>query len=383
MAGKITLSAIKADVGGYVGHTTVHPELLESCRKSLDDARGRGVLIDFEVGAVGDDVHLLMTHTRGVDDPKIHALAWNAFVAATEVAKRLKLYGAGQDLLSDAFAGNVRGMGPGCAEMEFVERRSEPILVFRADKCAPGAWNLPLYRMFADPFNTAGLVIDPAMHGGFGFVVLDLIEGTEITLNAPEQLYDLLMLLGSTSHYVVSRVIRRSDGEIAAAASTSRLSLIAGKYVGKDDPVLVVRCQSGLPAVGEALEPFAFPHLVTGWMRGSHNGPLMPCAFADAVCGRFDGPPRVLAAGFQVADGKLIGPRDMFADPGFDRARTMANEIADYLRRHGPFEPHRLPESEMEYTTMPALLERLRDRFVNVTSPGKRPPAVHAPPHGK
>ncbi|WP_420847180.1 fructose 1,6-bisphosphatase [Nonomuraea basaltis] len=33
---------------------------------------------------------------------------------------------------------------------------------------------------------------------------------------------------------------------------------MAGKYVGKDDPVMIVRCQSGLPAVGEVLEPFTF-----------------------------------------------------------------------------------------------------------------------------
>jgi len=40
--------------------------------------------------------------------------------------------------------------------------------------------------------------------------------------------------------------------------------------------VAIVRAQSGLPALGEVLEPFAFPHLVSGWMRGSHNGPIMP-----------------------------------------------------------------------------------------------------------
>lgn len=360
---KITLSAIKADVGGWVGHTTVHPDVLEACFRTVRAAKHDGLLLDCEVGHVGDDVHLLMTHTRGVDDPEIHRLAWNAFMKGTEVARRLKLYGAGQDLLSDAFSGNVRGMGPGCAEMEFVERKSEPVIVFRADKCAPGAWNLPLYKIFADPFNTAGLVIDPAMSEGFSFVVLDALEGTEIVLDAPEEIHALLMFLGTTGRYVVDRVLRRSDGEVAAAASTQKLSLIAGKYVGKDDPVLMVRCQSGFPAVGEALEPFAFPHLVTGWMRGSHNGPLMPCAFRDAVCGRFDGPPRVVAAGFQVAQGKLVGPKDLFDNPGFDRARALANEMADYLRRHGPFEPHRLPESEMEYTTMPRLRERLKSRF--------------------
>ena len=69
------------------------------------------------------------------------------------------------------------------------------------------------------------------------------------------------------------------------------VKLTAGRYVGKDDPVCIVRCQSGLPAVGEVLEPFANPHLVSGWMRGSHTGPLMPVAMKDASPSRFDGPP--------------------------------------------------------------------------------------------
>lgn len=42
------------------------------------------------------------------------------------------------------------------------------------------------------------------------------------------------------------------DGEIAASASTQKLSLIARKYVGKDAPVLVTHCQSGLPTAGQS-----------------------------------------------------------------------------------------------------------------------------------
>jgi fructose 1,6-bisphosphate aldolase/phosphatase len=266
-------------------------------------------------------------------------------------------------LLKDAFSGNVKGMGPGVAEMEFVERKSEPILIFMADKTSPGAWSLPVFRMFADPFNTAGLIIDTNMHGGFVFEVMDIKESKTIRLSCPEEMYDLLAFIGSINRYMIKAVYRKSDGEIGAAASTDRLSLIAGKYVGKDDPVLIVRCQSGLPAVGEVLEPFAFPHLVEGFMRGSHHGPLMPVPFHQSTPSRFDGPPRVIAAGFQLADGRLIGPRDMFDDPGFDLARHKANEIADYIRHHGPFEPHRLPMDEMEYTTMPDIMKKLEDRF--------------------
>ena len=98
-------------------------------------------------------------------------------------------------------------------------------------------------------------------------------------------------------------------------------------------------------------------------MRGSHNGPLMPVPFYEANPTRFDGPPRVIAAGFQIANGRLIGPHDMFDDPGFDETRKKANHVAEYMRRHGPFEPHRLPLEEMEYTTLPHVLGKLKDRF--------------------
>ena len=98
-------------------------------------------------------------------------------------------------------------------------------------------------------------------------------------------------------------------------------------------------------------------------MRGSHNGPLMPVPVSQANPTRFDGPPRVIALGFQISDGRLVGPVDMFDDPAYDEARRMANHIAEYLRRHGPFEPHRLPMDEMEYTTMPEVMKRLKDRW--------------------
>ncbi|HAG07827.1 MAG TPA: fructose 1,6-bisphosphatase, partial [Peptococcaceae bacterium] len=216
------------------------------------------------------------------------------------------------------------------------------------------------------PFNTIGLVIDPNMHCGFNFEVRDLIENKKIVFSAPEDIYDMLVFIGAPGRYTIKRIFHRGTGEIAAVSSVQRLNLMAGRYVGKDDPVCIVRCQSGYPAVGEVLEPFAHPHLVSGWMRGSHSGPLMPVALKDAHPTRFDGPPRVIALGFQLSDGKLVGPQDLFDDPAFDNARKLANDIADYLRRLGPFEPHRLHLDEMEYTTMPMVMKKLKDRFVDL-----------------
>ncbi len=360
----ITLSVIKADIGGYVGHSSSHPDIIANAQQMLEVAKTSGLLVDYHVTWCGDDLQLIMTHELGEENERIHKLAWDVFVAGTEIAHRLKLYGAGQDLLSDAFSGNVKGMGPGVAEMDIEERTSEPVVIFMADKTSAGAWNLPLYKMFADPFNTAGLVIAENMHDGFDFEVHDVKEHKKITFHSPEEIYSMLVFIGAPSRYAVKAVYSRHTGEVGAVSSTQRLSLIAGRYVGKDDPVCIVRCQGAFPAVGEVLEPFAaFPEIVEGWMRGSHHGPLMPVALREANPSRFDGPPRVIAMGFQLADGKLVGPRDMFDDPGFDEARHQANLIADYLRRHGPFEPHRLPLEEMEYTTMSLVLHRMGERF--------------------
>jgi fructose 1,6-bisphosphate aldolase/phosphatase len=55
MANLITLSVIKADVGGYVGHSAVHPELIDAARERVSQAIERKLLIDGHVTHCGDD----------------------------------------------------------------------------------------------------------------------------------------------------------------------------------------------------------------------------------------------------------------------------------------------------------------------------------------
>jgi fructose 1,6-bisphosphate aldolase/phosphatase len=373
---KVTISHIKADIGSLPGHSTVYGPVEEEVRNFVS-THSSSILSDFRVSHIGDDIQITMIHDRGIDNEEVHKLAWDAFKAGTAVAKKVGLYGAGQDLLKDAFSGNIKGMGPGVAEMEITPRKSEPFLVYMMDKTEPGAFNLPIYKMFADPFNTPGLVIDPSMHEGFRFEIWNIMEGTRIELSTPDELYDILSMIGSKSKYVIKRVYTKETheklpDENVAVITTDKLSFIAGEYVGKDDPAAVVRIQSGLPASGESLEAFTHPFLVSGWMRGSFNGPLMPVGLKDSKMTRFDGPPRVACLGFVLKDGKLAGPVDMFDDPAFDGARKTATEVADYLRRMGPFEPHRLPDEEMEYTTLPKVLDKLKGRFESLDKPQKK-----------
>jgi len=379
MSDRVTVSVIKADVGSVAGHACPHPKMMVACEEVLRDGVKDGMINDFYVTRVGDDINIFMVHDRGVDDSGVHGLTWEAFQCATNVAKRMKLYAAGQDILTDAFSGNIKGAGPGSAEMEFEERKSEPLLFFMADKTEPSAYSLPLCRVFMDPFTTTGLVIDPRAHEGYRFEIHDVVDSKKVMMSTPEEGYSILSLLGDTTRYAIKRVFSKNDElGVGAVVSTDKLNLTAGKYVGKDDPVMVVRCQSGFPAVGEVLQPFMFPMLVPGWMRGSHYGAWYPCSVEDSNPSYFDGPPRIVALGLQVSDGTFQGiedpdlppgehtPLDFFAGSVWNHVRQKAVEMSVYMRGHGPFMPAILAPEEMEYTTRPAVLEKLKKRFESI-----------------
>jgi len=361
---RLTLSVIKADIGSIGGHIQPSAHLLDTVRNHVAK-HGKKLLIDSYISYTGDDIAIVSTHQRGANDTEIHKLAWDAFMTGTQTAKKQGLYGAGQDLLKDSFSGNVRGMGPAVAELEFEERPNEPFLFFAADKTDPGAYNLPLYLAFADPMNTPGLILSPDMSKGFTFVIMDVAhtEGDRIIeLNAPEDLYEIATLLRDTERYVVESVSSRKSGEQAVSVSTSRLHNIAGKYTGKDDPVMLVRVQKTFPATGEVLAPYALGPYVAGCMRGSHQMPLMPVGLNSGIS-YFDGPPVVSCAAFAMHEGKFTEAVDAFGHPFWDTVRENVSNKAIDMRRQGFFGAAMLPMSELEYTGIMEKLQDLDNRF--------------------
>ena len=187
---KVTVSAIKADIGAIGGHTRPSDELLNSVKEFVKK-NSKDLLIDLYIGYTGDDIHLIMSHTRGVEDEKIHKLAWDAFTTGTKIAKEQGLYGAGQDLLKDAFSGNVKGMGPGVAEIEMEERPSEVFSVYAADKTEPGAFNFPLWRAFVDAGSNTGLLINEKLAAGVTFRIMDVMSGKLASLKMWEDKAEL------------------------------------------------------------------------------------------------------------------------------------------------------------------------------------------------
>ena len=342
---KITLSVIKADVGGVGGHTKPSDGLLDAVRKTIKDSGD--LLIDHYIGYCGDDVHIVMSHTHGVDNNQIHKLAWDAFMAGTEVAREEGLYGAGQDLLKDSFSGNVKGMGPGVAEMEFEERPNEAFTVFAADKTEPGAFNYPFYRMFVDALSNTGLIVNQSLARGVNINIMDVEQAKIAELSLWEDKPSIEAALMYPGRYVVATVTTK-DGEPIVASSTDRLHNIAGTYVGKDDPICVVRTQKNFPATEEVGSVFNNPHYVAGNTRGSHHMPLMPVKLNSAATINFC-IPIVEALVFSMHNGKFVGPFDGFSTPDWDYIREIATKKALAMRSQGFVHPATLVPSELEY----------------------------------
>ena len=342
---KITVSAIKADVGGVGGHTKPSDGLLDVVRKTVKNSSK--LLLDSYIGYCGDDIHIVMTHSKGVDNEEIHKLAWNAFEAGTKVAKDEGLYGAGQDLLKDSFSGNVKGMGPGVAEMEFEERPNEAFTIFAADKTEPGAFNYPFYRLFVDSLSNTGLIVNKSLAKGVKFNVMDVEKAEIAELILWEDKPTLEAALMYPGRYVVSSIYTKDDEPIVDA-STDRLHNIAGTYVGKDDPICIVRTQKNFPATEEAGSVFNNPHYVAGNTRGSHHMPLMPVKINSAATIDYC-IPIVEALVFSMHNGKLVGPFDGFSTPDWDYVREIATKRALAMRSQGFIHPATLVPSELEY----------------------------------
>ena len=368
---RITLSLIKADVGSIGGHTKPSDRMMEATRAEVSDAIRRGLLIDGFVSHTGDDIALLMSHVHGEGNDDIHQFTWNTFLKATEIAREYGLYGAGQDLLVDAPSGNVRGAGPGVAEIEFDHtlsgvRPAESFMMLAADKCGPGAYNLPLFLGFADPMYCGGLMLPP-MIKGFTFHIIDMDNTSGdsiIELHAPEDSYDIAALLRDNERFGIDGIYSRTHGVRAASVSAQRLHAIAGKYTGKDDPVALVRNQGIFPAPEELSSPFAKAHYIGGDARGSHVMPLMPVPLNTPVTGMYC-LPIVTCLGFSMnKEGHFSDSYiDFFDNPAWDEVRRLAQQKAIEMRSQGWSGAAMLPYSELEYGGFRDTVGGLMERF--------------------
>jgi fructose 1,6-bisphosphate aldolase/phosphatase len=378
-----TLSDIKADAGGKVGHTTPPTLFVAVGQASLLEAREKGLIRDFRVFAVGDDLHLLMYHGQGVDANDVHLLAFRTFwrqVWVTEIMG-YKPYGLAQDLqigpatkgkrvddlaepserfisllaetlaepersqvtkisatrqswmqgrggleVTKPFAGNVTGQGPGFAELPLADARRVGLLA--ADKCGPAAFNIPVYH------GAGQALTRERFRNRFGqsvaYEIFDVHSNRRVFLDARAHEEDIRTLLGATNLFNVKRLWSLPDTvsrreEVKKAIHDILLAASTEKLALIAGGEYVGKDDPVLLGVDELVSPM-FEHMKTGFYmtqgdeRGSHYMMLVPKPLGESVA-------TVRSRGLQVglavtlrAD-RLAEVHDVYAGPGYREAR--------------------------------------------------------------
>jgi fructose 1,6-bisphosphate aldolase/phosphatase len=265
---RFTVSDIKADAGGRVGHTTTPSHFGPVADASLQEAKDAGLIFGTsKFIAVGDDGHLLMTHAHGADSNTIHLLAYKTFFRQVWVAEVLgyKWYGLGQDLVGDAsagkkteelagltekfvsllpnhlpeaehrrfgelrqaferwrkgegegrtpappFSGNVSGQGPGFAELPLP--KAAPVGLLAMDKTGPAAFNLPVWEALRRCRTDGSLnrYLKETDARGTVLEIWDVERHRRIFLDVETESEAAQRLLGATDKFNVKRIWTRT-----------------------------------------------------------------------------------------------------------------------------------------------------------------------------
>lgn len=181
-------------------------ELLDDLKSRLEQERGKH-LTDYYLFFSRKELLLVLLHSSGPGSKLVHSLKPANLV-----------------------------------ELAFQERPQESFIAVNLIEPMASV-NRLLYEVYANPFNTAGLVCDPRLHSGFKFEVRDAEGKRSIILDTPEDSYSLLAL-ADLKEYRVSGVYTMG-GEPAATVSP-------------DQRLLLLRSGGGHPSTSEILSGLQF-----------------------------------------------------------------------------------------------------------------------------
>ena len=390
-----TISDIKADGGGKVGHTTPPTLFAAVAQASLEEARETGVIRDFKVFGVGDDLQLVMRHSQGVDANEIHLLAFRTFWRTVWVTELIgyKPYSLAQDLqigpatkgkkvddlaepsegfvemldqtlpepersfvpqirlaerqwkrgggsveVKKPFAGNVTGQGPGFAELPFRGPGKVGLLV--ADKAGPACFNIPVFHAVRNAIEKAAF---QRQHGhGIAFEIWDVHRHTRIFLDGRSEADEAGRLLGATNLFNVKR-LWSLDGAIgpgqpvADALGDILLAASTERLALITGGQYVGKDDPVLFGVEELMDPIfdymkSHFYMTQGDERGSHYMMLVPKPLSEAVATVRS---RGLCTGLYVtltATG-IGGVHDVFGGPSYGETRIRIDKANARLWR--------------------------------------------------
>jgi fructose 1,6-bisphosphate aldolase/phosphatase len=347
-----TIHIISANVGRFLG-PDVPEAVVEAARACLrrDEAgkRLRGIWVK----AFGDDLHFHLVTFNGdgpggaEPGPVAARLAREAAVAALVRGRELGL-GGGLDRADPRQLGPVEltaALQLRQLDYPFTERGAEPIFVARALNGSWGFFNRALFNLFFNPDKGSGHRIEGNDFRAVVESVADLRAGkTPVQTFAfgPGESNELLALVTDPDDWRLSEVYavkgRFGEGKYRDEP--------AARVAGGTDPVLIGRCQSGLPAVGEFTQAVAEFYFGPGGHEGGYRVGLMPATFAEAhTPSSADGLAKVVAYAYQSFDNGRIPEGDVvdvFAQnpPETRHLQREALQLVRHMTTHGDFEPY-------------------------------------------
>ncbi|MFQ5829363.1 MAG: fructose 1,6-bisphosphatase, partial [Candidatus Methylomirabilia bacterium] len=175
------IKATKADVGGVGGHVVAAEEVKSVITKFIlenNSFQGAPIFSSLMVTHTGDDVGVTGIMSEQTPMEVVDELLWDALSLGADEASELGLYGPGQDLVADAFTGNLRGAGPATVVLPLPLRKENPsqtVLLSFADKTEPMAFNYFATGAYLLPRFNSGLTIAASrMKRGYMMEIVDL-----------------------------------------------------------------------------------------------------------------------------------------------------------------------------------------------------------------
>jgi fructose 1,6-bisphosphatase len=284
------------------------PEVVvEAARASFRQAQWARHLRGAWVMFFGDDLHFHLK-TLAADQPAGETAPVFAAKAAKEAAQAALAKGRELGLLEPAGKPDTRRLG--AAELEtaldlrqldfpFTERGAEPVVVAKALNGSWGFFNRALFNLFFNPDKGSGHRIEGNDFRAVVESVADLRAGkaaVQAFTFGPGESNELLALVTDPDDWRLSEVYA-AKGRFAEGKYKGEP---AAKVGGGRDPVLIGRCQSGLPAVGEFTQAVAEFYFGPGGPDGGYRVGLMPTTFAEAHTPSVaDGLAKVVAYAYQ------------------------------------------------------------------------------------
>jgi len=359
----VTATIVSLDVATWLGDIPRIPQsVVDFVTEALNAKVSDGTLKAAVVRARGRDLVIHVNHQSGPQNPVIQHLLTNLMVEALVKAKGEKseeAYQAARDYV---------GFRP--AEATFVERGSDPDLVFKAIDAGPGFFNMALWSLYVHPDRQSTTTIDASAAPGYRFVLTnvdDLENGVTqprtLSFDTRNELYQLQMEASNPDEWVITHVYPvvgpGTGGKIPTEEPVAVVSYDVSPNANGErnlkNPVAFIRTQSGAPAVGETTNAFFRPHVSIGGPNGDHYVAAYAVSDEEARSATpLPGMARVVAYGYQSSNDGAIPLNPLTEQPDvYDQLgrsseaaiiRKTSVKLAKIMLGHGEFDPYLVPK---------------------------------------